>query len=83
MDEILKSSDIDVVVYSGQLDLICSTAGTLRWMNKLTWNGKAEFDKAERRMLPQPETNVPEMFVKSYDHLKDVLGPKCRACCSS
>ena len=33
VDEILKTSDIDVIVYSGQLDAICSTAGTLRWMN--------------------------------------------------
>ena len=41
LDDLLKSSDIDIVVYSGQLDAICSTAGTLRWMNKLTWNGKA------------------------------------------
>ena len=70
VDEILKSSDIDVIVYSGQLDAICSTAGTLRWMNKLTWNGKAEFDKAERRMLRHPDINVPEMFVKSHNHLK-------------
>ena len=70
LDDLLKSSDIDVVVYSGQLDAICSTAETLRWMNKLTWNGKVEFDKAERRVLRHPETDVPEMFVKSYDHLK-------------
>ena len=70
LDDLLKSSDIDVVVYSGKLDAICSTAGTLRWMNKLTWNGKAGFDKAERRVLRHPEINVPEMFVKSHDHLK-------------
>ncbi len=70
VDAILKTSDIDVIVYSGQLDIICSTSGALRWMNRLTWEGKQEFDKAERKMLRSPDTYVPEMFVKSYENLK-------------
>ncbi len=70
VDEILKNTDIDVIVYSGQLDIICSTAGALRWMNRLTWERKEDFEKAERKMLKNPNTNVPEMFVKSYDNLK-------------
>ena len=70
VDEILKTSDIDIVVYSGQLDIICSTSGALRWMNKLTWDGKKKFDAAERKMLTNPDTDVPEMFVKSYENVK-------------
>ena len=70
VDEVLKTSDIDVVVYSGQLDIICSTAGALRWMNKLTWEGKTKFDKAERKLLANPDTQKPEMFVKAHDTLK-------------
>ena len=70
VDEVLKESDIDVVIYSGQLDLMCNTAGALRWINKLTWDGKKEFDMAERKILTNPDTNVPEMFVKSYNNLK-------------
>ena len=70
VDEILKNPDVDVIVYSGQLDIICSTSGALRWMNRLTWEGKEEFDKAERKMLISPDTSVPEMFVKSYENLK-------------
>ena len=70
VDEVLKTSDIDVVVYSGQLDIICSTAGALRWMNKLTWEGKTKFDKAERKLLANPDTRKPEMFVKAHDTLK-------------
>ena len=83
VDEILKSSDIDVVVYSGQFDLICSTTGTLKWMDRLTWEGKKEFNKAERKAILNPQTKMPEMFVKSYNHLKDVLGSGCRACSSN
>ena len=70
VDEILKSSDIDVIVYSGQLDVICSTAGTLKWMERLTWEGKEDFDQAERKLLTNPETDIAEMFVKSSGHLK-------------
>ena len=61
VDEVLKKSDIDVV-YSGQLDILCNTAGALRWINKLTWDGKKEFDKAERKVLTNPDTDVPEML---------------------
>ena len=70
VDEVLKSSDIEVIVYSGQLDWICNTAGTLRWMQKLTWGGKKDFDQAERKLLRNPETDVAEMFVKSSGRLK-------------
>ena len=70
VDSVLKESDIDVVVYSGQLDLMCNTAGALRWIYKLTWDGMKDFDMAEKKMLTNPDTDVPEMFVKSYENLK-------------
>ena len=70
LDEVLKSSDIDVVVYSGQFDLLCSTAGALRWMNRLTWDGKRQFDEANKITVVNPSTKIPEMFVKSSGHLK-------------
>ena len=70
VDEVLQTSDIDIVVYSGQLDIICDTSGALRWMRRLTWNGKEEFDRAQRKMLTNPDTSIPEMFVKSNGQLK-------------
>ena len=70
VDEILKTSDVEIIVYSGQLDIICNTSGALRWMRRLTWPGKKMFDKAERKMLANPATKFPEMFVKSYGQLK-------------
>ena len=70
VDELLKSSGIDIIVYSGQLDLICSTAGALKWMQRLTWEGKQKFDDAERKLLADPENKKPEMFVKSHGQLK-------------
>ncbi len=34
VDELLKHSHLDVVVYQGQLDFICSTPGALRWIDR-------------------------------------------------
>ena len=70
VDEILKTSNVDVIVYSGQLDAICNTAGTLRWIQRLTWPGLEEYNQAERKIVANPHNHEPEMFVKSYDHLK-------------
>ncbi|EAW21345.1 putative carboxypeptidase Y [Aspergillus fischeri NRRL 181] len=33
----------DVLIYNGNLDLACNTAGNLRWADALRWNGQAPF----------------------------------------
>ncbi|KAK7227605.1 hypothetical protein V2G26_015608 [Clonostachys chloroleuca] len=40
---------IDVLVYNGNLDLACNTAGNLRWAEKLSWTGQAEFASKDMR----------------------------------
>ena len=54
VDEILKTSDVDVIVYSGQLDVICNTVGTLSWIQRLTWPGLEEYNQAERKIVANP-----------------------------
>ncbi|OAA67919.1 Peptidase S10, serine carboxypeptidase [Niveomyces insectorum RCEF 264] len=39
----LLQSGIDVLVYQGNLDLACNTAGNLKWANHMPWKGQAEF----------------------------------------
>lgn len=34
---------VNVLIYNGNLDLACNTAGNLRWTNSLRWSGQAEF----------------------------------------
>ncbi|OLN96609.1 Carboxypeptidase Y-like protein [Colletotrichum chlorophyti] len=36
-------SGVDVLVYNGDLDLACNTAGNVRWTEKLGWAGQVEF----------------------------------------
>ena len=40
---ILESGGVDVLVYNGNLDLTCNTAGNLRWAEGLAWVGQAQF----------------------------------------
>ena len=70
VDDLLKNSDLDIIVYSGQMDVICSTAGALAWIQRLTWPGLEKYNTADRKTLHDPSTNIPEMFVKSSGHLK-------------
>jgi len=34
---------VDVLIYQGNLDLACNTAGNLRWANGFVWRGAAAF----------------------------------------
>lgn len=45
MDQIqfTLENGVDVLVYNGNLDLACNTAGNLRWLNAMRWDGQAEF----------------------------------------
>ena len=69
VDDLLKNSDLDIVVYQGQLDVVCNTAGTLGWIRRLTWPGLSGFRSAKRQTLYHPDTKAPQMFVKNYGHL--------------
>ena len=48
--EMLNTTDMDVIVYQGQVDLICLTKGANDWVLKLDpyWTGLDEFMVADR-----------------------------------
>lgn len=48
VEELLNNSTVKVVVYSGQLDLICATPGTIEWVNKMNWHGSKDYLAAKR-----------------------------------
>jgi carboxypeptidase C (cathepsin A) len=39
----LLASQIDILIYQGNLDLACNTAGAKRWTANLAWKGQAAF----------------------------------------
>jgi serine carboxypeptidase 1 len=48
VDALLAGAQINVTVYEGQIDLICSTMGAEKWMQRLTWPGMAGFYAATK-----------------------------------
>jgi serine carboxypeptidase 1 len=53
VDELLMKG-VTVVVYTGQLDLIVDTMGTLAWIERLKWSGLPDFMTASRVPLYPP-----------------------------
>ena len=39
----ILANQIDVLIYQGNLDLACNTAGAKRWSANFEWKGQAEF----------------------------------------
>ncbi|RJE25206.1 Carboxypeptidase Y [Aspergillus sclerotialis] len=46
----LLANEVHFLVYQGNLDIACNTAGNLRWANSLSWKGQAEF--ASKALVP-------------------------------
>lgn len=65
----LLGNKTKVVVYNGQLDLICLTAGTEEWVAKLKWAGLSNFISSKKTpMYPNSSSTNTGAFVKSYDN---------------
>ncbi|EDO31722.1 predicted protein, partial [Nematostella vectensis] len=63
---------INVVIYQGQLDMICDTNGAENWMKKLKWNGLDDFLNTPRQPLYPPsglKTKQTGAFRKKYGNL--------------
>lgn len=39
----ILESEVDILIYQGNLDLACNTAGNLKWADSMSWKGQAEF----------------------------------------
>ena len=64
VDGLLASGKLNVTVYNGQLDLICCTLGTERWMARLKWPGMAAFyatPKVRAAARPGTRARLPQL----------------------
>lgn len=68
VDELLNTT-LNVVVYSGQLDLIVDTVGTERWVQKLKWPGLSGYNAAPRKPVRDKVTKLQVAFVKTFKNL--------------
>jgi len=68
IDELL-SYGLNVTVYNGQLDVICSTSGAEAWVQKLKWDGLKNFTSLPRQPLHCGSSTLTQAFVRSYKNL--------------
>ncbi|CAL4923010.1 unnamed protein product [Urochloa decumbens] len=68
IDELL-SYGINVTVYNGQVDVICSTDGAEAWVQKLKWDGLKSFLNLPRQPLYCGDSKGVKAFVRSYKNL--------------
>lgn len=61
---LLNTTTVQVIVYNGQLDLICATPGTVEWVNRIKWAGSKGYLEAPRNGFGV--NNVLEGYVRSY-----------------
>ncbi|CAN6469668.1 unnamed protein product [Victoria cruziana] len=67
VDDLLKRG-VQVTIYNGQLDLICSTKGAEAWVQKLKWTGLRNFIRSRRTALYCGQGGT-RGFYKSYKNL--------------
>ncbi|XP_058457678.1 retinoid-inducible serine carboxypeptidase-like [Malaya genurostris] len=64
---LLNSTSLDVIVITGQLDLIVATPGNVAWMEKVQWSGRNQYLQAPRDGVgPQ---GMLEGYQKSFGNL--------------
>ncbi|RCV44479.1 hypothetical protein SETIT_9G376900v2 [Setaria italica] len=68
IDELL-SYGVNVTVYNGQVDVICSTDGAEAWVQKLKWDGLKTFLSLPRQPLYCGASKGVKAFVRSYKNL--------------
>ncbi|XP_044962738.1 serine carboxypeptidase-like 51 [Hordeum vulgare subsp. vulgare] len=68
VDELL-SYGVNVTVYNGQLDVICSAIGAEAWVEKLKWDGLNNFLALPRQPLYCGSAGATKGFVRSYKNL--------------
>lgn len=56
VERILNETNINIMVYSGQLDLIVTTPGTEAWVNKLAFEAKEEYKQSSREAFRVDQT---------------------------
>ncbi|XP_058827051.1 retinoid-inducible serine carboxypeptidase-like [Topomyia yanbarensis] len=64
---LLNRTNIDIIIYTGQLDLIVCTPGTVRWVEKLRWPGHSGYISAPRMGIGS--SGILEGYTKSYGKL--------------
>jgi serine carboxypeptidase 1 len=64
VERVLNETTVNVAAYNGQLDLICSTPGTVKWISDMNWAGKKQYASATRHAISV--NGLLEGYVRKY-----------------
>lgn len=87
--KLLDETDVKVVVFSGQLDVIVATPGTIEWVNNLPWKGLDDYKKAERTSVAvdgyieaylRQHGNLYVYWLNRAGHMSPADNPKAMDC---
>lgn len=67
---------INILVYQGNLDLACNTAGNLRWSNNMPWSGQAEFVSKPLKEWMAEGKNGKTVVVGKFKEVRKAMGAK-------
>ncbi|KAL4715372.1 hypothetical protein ACJJTC_015143 [Scirpophaga incertulas] len=67
VEEVLNNTNIDVIIYNGNLDAVSNTLGQLEWVFNLQWSGQANFLSSNRVIFTI--NNLLEGYVRKVDRL--------------
>lgn len=65
-------SGVDVLIYTGKLDLICNLAGNIRWSESMEWPGQAEY--RSKLLLPWNYTTTNGLSQKAGEQKSAKFG---------
>lgn len=70
VDETLNRTNLEVIVYQGQLDIICDSKAAMDWVSRLKWKNLPKYMAAKKTPLIEPNTRQTDAFVKAYEKFK-------------
>ncbi|KAK0085710.1 hypothetical protein PV325_004593 [Microctonus aethiopoides] len=68
VERLLNETDLQIFIFTGQLDLIVATPGTLAWVENLNWQYIEAWKNTSRIALSVD--NIIEGYIKEYKNLK-------------
>lgn len=70
VDDALENTTLQVIVYQGQLDLICDTKAALDWVQQFKWSNLTVYNGKEFIPFENPADGQTDTFVKAHDRFK-------------
>jgi serine carboxypeptidase 1 len=70
VDDALQNTTLQVIIYQGQLDLICDTKAAMDFVQQFKWTNLTNYNTNDHKAFESPADGQTESFVKAHDRFK-------------